>query len=60
MADYIQLESGADKITLEDGSGFILLQSDGVVTDVFIVGLHAIRRGIVAITAAGMGGVLQE
>jgi hypothetical protein len=31
MADYIQLESGADRITLEDGSGFVLLQSDGIV-----------------------------
>lgn len=32
MPDYIQLESGApDRITLEDASGFILLQSDGIV-----------------------------
>jgi hypothetical protein len=29
-------------------------------TDVFIMGLHKIETGMVAITAAGLGGVLEE
>lgn len=60
MADRYLLESGTpDGYLLEDGSGVLILE-EIIVTDVFIVGLHAISRGIVANTAAGMGGVLQE
>jgi hypothetical protein len=58
MADRYLLESGSpDGYTLEEGGGVLILE---FVTDVFIEGLHRIEMGIVANTAAGLGGVLQE
>jgi len=59
MADRYLLESGSpDGFLLEDGSGVLLLEEGGV-TDTFIVGLHRIRHGVIAITAAGMNGALE-
>lgn len=57
MADAYQLETTADRYLLEDGSGVYLLEP--VAADVFIEGLHKIHCGVVAITAAGMNGVLE-
>jgi hypothetical protein len=60
MADRYLLESGTpDGYALEDGSGVLVLE-DSVVTDVFFAMLHRITTGVVANTAAGLGGVLQE
>ena len=56
MADAYQKETEAFRYLLEDGSGVYLLEP---VTDVFHVGLSRIHQGEVAITAAGLGGVLQ-
>jgi hypothetical protein len=59
MADRYLLESGApDGYLMEDGGGVLLLESGSA--DTFIDGLHRIHLGIVAITAAGMGGALVE
>jgi hypothetical protein len=60
MADRYLIETSAtDGYLLEDGSGVLLLEvSGGGSTDVFIDGLHRIGQGVVAITAAGLGGVL--
>ncbi len=60
MADRYLLESGSpDGYLLEDGTGVLVLE-DAVVTDVFFAMLHRITTGIVASTAAGLGGVIQE
>lgn len=59
MADRYLLESGApDGYLLEDGSGVLLLEQQAG-GDVFILGLDRVESGVVAQTAAGMGGVLQ-
>lgn len=58
MADRYLIETSAvDGYQLEDGSGVWLLEP--VAADTFQVGLHPIKQGMVAITAAGMNGVLQ-
>ena len=58
MADRYLLESGApDGYLLEDGTGVLILD---VTTDVFIEGLHRIEMGMKPLTAAGLGGVLEE
>ena len=57
MADAYEKETEAFRYLLEDGSGVYLLEP--VSADVFIDGLHRIHTGVVAITAAGLGGVLQ-
>ncbi len=59
MADRYLLESSAtDGYLLEDGTGVLLLETPA--TEVFIDMLHRITTGIVAQTAAGLGGVIQE
>jgi hypothetical protein len=59
MADRYLLESSAvDGYLLEDGSGVLLLET--LSSDVFIDGLHRIRWGVGALTAAGLGGALEE
>lgn len=59
MADRYLLESGApDGYLLEDGTGVLLLET--VASEVFFAMTQQIHTGIVAQTAAGMGGVLQE
>jgi hypothetical protein len=59
MADRYLLESGSpDGYTLEDGSGVLILEEGSA--EVFFAMLHRIETGIVAQTAAGMGGVIQE
>lgn len=62
MADAFQLQSGSpDRILLQDGSGVLILQADIVAsTDVFFATLHRIHVGMVPLTAAGMGGVIEE
>jgi hypothetical protein len=58
MADRYLIETSAvDGYLLENGSGVLILDA---VTDVSIGGLHRIHLGIVANTAAGLGGVLVE
>jgi hypothetical protein len=59
VADYWRLQDDSGYWILQDSSGNWQLQADAG-ADVFIVGLQAIELGIVAITAAGLGGVLQE
>jgi hypothetical protein len=59
VADYIELQSGApDQILMQDGTGLILLQSDGASADVFFENRHVIEAGFKAVTAAAMDGVL--
>lgn len=58
MADAWQLEASTDRWLLEDGTGVWLLEL--LESDVFIEGLHRIETGVVAHTAAGLGGVIQE
>ena len=58
MADRYLLESGApDGYLLEDGSGVLILEGD---VDVIIEGLSKIEQGEKIVTAASLGGVLQE
>ena len=56
--DYLRTEDGF-KLVLEDGSGSLLLESSTGVTDVIYSTLHRIHVGMVANTAAGLGGVLE-
>ena len=59
MADRYLLESGSpDGYALEEGGGVLILEF--AAADVFIEGLHKIEMGVVALTASGMSGVLQE
>lgn len=62
MADRFLLESSAvDGFQLEDATGVVLLEATaGASSDVFIEGLHPIMQGMRPLTAAGLGGVLQE
>jgi hypothetical protein len=61
MADRYLLESGTpDGYLLEDGSGVLILEEIAAGADVFFDMLHRIDTGIVAATAAGLGGVLQQ
>ena len=57
-ADALQLETTLDHLQLEDGTGVLLLEVSA--ENVFIEGLHRIETGVVAFTAAGLGGVLSE
>jgi len=59
MADFRLLEDGTSKRLLENGTDFRILEG-GAAADPIIVGLHRIGVGVVAITAAGMNGVLQS
>lgn len=58
MADKILLNDGTSRILLNDGTSLLLLND--AATDVFIEGLSRIETGVVANTAAGLGGVIQE
>lgn len=55
---YWQLEETIDQWQLEENIDLWQLEEDAG-SDVFIVGLSTIEHGVVAITAAGMGGILQ-
>lgn len=59
MADKWLLEDASGSWTLEDGSGYWILEEQPG-SEVIIGGLQQITLGIVAQTAAGMGGVIQE
>lgn len=58
MANRILLNDGTSQILLNDGTSKLLLNDSPA--DVFIEGLSRIETGVVANTAAGLGGVLQE
>lgn len=59
MADRLLIEGGVDAIQLEDLSGVVLLE--GASTDVLISNdTSSIEDGVVAQTAAGLGGLLIE
>lgn len=59
MADRYLIDMPAllDGYLLEDGSGVLLIEESA--GDAFLATLHRIEAGVVAITAAGLGGVLQ-
>lgn len=58
MADRLLLEASAvDGFLLEDGTGVLLLEQQGAV---FFATAQSIELGVVAQTAAGLGGVIQE
>jgi len=59
MADLYLLEAGVDHYLLEDGSGSYQLEQD-VSADVFFRNKQGIEFGMVAATAAELGGVLIE
>lgn len=60
MADRLLLEASAvDGFLLEDASGVVLKEATAG-TDTIYSTLHRIERGMVAQTAAGLGGVLEE
>jgi len=59
MADrYLNESGGTNGFTLEDGTGVLLLEEGSA--DVFIIGLARIETGVTAVTAAALGGVIQE
>lgn len=58
MADKFLLNDGTSRILLNDGTSLLLMND--VATDVFIEGLSRIETGQVAMTAASLGGVIQE
>lgn len=58
MDRYLLESSLVDGYLLEDGTGVLLLETPA--SEVFFAMMQQIHTGIVAQTAAGMGGVIQE
>ena len=54
--EYILTEDGF-RLLLEDSSGALILESS--TNDIFST-FHRIHRGMVTVTATGLGGVLEE